>query len=88
MSLTASDKEYLDHLIGSRTGELKGDMRWIKRISITVITIFGGAITIMYPTASGLYNDFTTIKTKISKYESDHLKCHRWEWKTNKGDKT
>ena len=63
-------------------------MRWVKLLAGFALTVFGGALTVTYPVATGIHNDIEAIKTKISKYESDHIKCHRWEWKTNKGDKT
>ena len=87
MSLTDSDREYLDHLISSRTGDVKSDMRWVKLIAGFALTVFGGALTVLYPIASGIHNDIEKIKHKIDRYESDHLKCHRWEWPPRKGDK-
>ena len=83
MALTDNDREYLHNLITAQTGELKSDMRWIKRLSGVALTVAGGALTIIY----SLHQDVSGLKGKALKYESDHLKCHRWEWRTtNRGE--
>ena len=87
MALTDNDKDYLNNLMRAQNGEIKSDMRWMKGLAGFAIACLGASITFLYPTAKEIHDDVQVIKSKISKYESDHIKCHRWEWRTtSKGE--